>query len=410
MKILRWLLLILAFCIGWSGRVGPVMGQSSSSAYQLDVRPDLWYNKIDGIRLGGVVTGKEWSSIDISSHQLRAGIWLGTSLPEDPVSYFVSLKEPITSISSLGNESFIEGISSIRAGYQQHKIKWYKQWRPELGSSNATSLAAALFAARHFDDQYRQFPQLWQSQWISAASLKGTFRRKNRAGRWRLTGESTVNLPFETREFFRFHSELIHQYRFNRYFSVKNRLYFGIATDQTATEYRWLTATASPVHWMDHGWFRARGTIPESWMGSGQVQLVGGPHLRGYTAHTMKQLNSGMSPLYNSIGSYNVEFEFPNPLNTAFSRIPVISQFTHFTSYLFGDVGTSLGLTTNELEEYLADAGMGVRFELNIPDYLHQPRGFFIRYEMPFWVSDPLPGEDAMRVRHLVGFGTVLNL
>jgi len=45
---------------------------------------------------------------------------------------------------------------------------------------------------------------------------------------------------------------------------------------------------------------------------------------------------------------------------------------------------------------------------LNIPDYLGKPRGFVLRYDIPFWLSDPDSG-DSFKFRSLIGFGAVLS-
>ncbi len=42
----------------------------------------------------------------------------------------------------------------------------------------------------------------------------------------------------------------------------------------------------------------------------------------------------------------------------------------------------------------------------NIPDYLGRDRGFFIRYEIPFWVSEVPGDEDNFDIRHVLGVGS----
>ncbi len=409
MRFLRQGIYLLALAIGLSISSNPALSQSTGYTYQIEARPDIWYNTVDGIRVGGVVDGRELASIEKSSHQLDLGVWLGTHLPEMPISYYLSLKEPIPAIATLGQEAFVEGISSVRTGYQQHGLGFYKRWKPQRERNRTTSFTFNLFAARRFEVAYLQYPQTWQEEWITASTTGLTLRDLGARKSWQLSTRAMLNFPLQTDWFARFKSTFIHTYRIGNLFRLNKRVFLGIATSRTAPEYQWIPSMASPIHWNERGLFRARGTMPSKWMRSGQVQPVGGPHLRGYTDRHIQQLNAGIAPLIQSIGAVNLEFEFPNPVNRALKNVPTIHKFTRVSSYLFWDGGTSLGLTESELDRFLSNAGVGMRWSFNIPDYLHQSRGFFIRYEIPLWLSVPLNEEDAWQIRHLVGFGTVFN-
>ena len=82
-------------------------------------------------------------------------------------------------------------------------------------------------------------------------------------------------------------------------------------------------------------------------------------------------------------------------------------EFIDFRSYLFFDAGLPLGIG-DEATTIFADAGAGFSLSLNIPDYLGKPRGFVLRYEIPFWLSEP-GSEDSLKLRHLFGFGAVIS-
>jgi hypothetical protein len=58
----------------------------------------------------------------------------------------------------------------------------------------------------------------------------------------------------------------------------------------------------------------------------------------------------------------------------------------------------------------LVNAGIGLQFSLNIPDFLGKPRGFAIRYEVPFWISEPDAGDSNFEFSSLLGFGAVISL
>jgi hypothetical protein len=160
---------------------------------------------------------------------------------------------------------------------------------------------------------------------------------------------------------------------------------------------------------MNSGLTRARGTIPPAWMRSGNIQVAGGANLRGYTYQDIQRLNNFVDPLFTSLSSVNLELDYPNPLDKAFSKIPVFGGFIRLRSYLFFDAGTSLGLTSFEDERVLADAGPGFLFSINIPDYLGKPRGIMIRYDLPLWISHA-GTENSFKFRNVIGIGTVISL
>ncbi|HBX64809.1 MAG TPA: hypothetical protein DEG32_01100, partial [Balneolaceae bacterium] len=95
----------------------PGIGLAQEDKYELEFAPDLWYNSVDGIRVGARVLGDMEGTFLDGPHRLDAGVWLGTSFPEMPVSYYATFTEPIPSLSDFGEEFNVQLKSSIRTGY-----------------------------------------------------------------------------------------------------------------------------------------------------------------------------------------------------------------------------------------------------------------------------------------------------
>lgn len=170
---------------------------------------------------------------------------------------------------------------------------------------------------------------------------------------------------------------------------------------------------------------RAKGTIPQPWLTSGDLQVAGGANLRGYNSQDIRTFDvdepfcvncSNAAPfLFNSIASINAEFDYYNPINVFLNDLPYVAEFISFRSYLFLDAGRSLNLHQRDRDDFFRDkdtlfsnAGAGFSLSLNIPDYLGKQRGFVLRYEIPFWLSDPVE-EDSFKWRNLFGFGAVVS-
>jgi len=377
--------------------------------YKISPAPDAWYNDVDGLRLGLRLRGRQPGTVEEGPHRLDMGIWLGTWLPDYPVSYYLSFIEPIESLTGFNSEASLQLISSFRTGWQDHGIGFNKRWQPGFDEMHYTELSFFLRAQHRFDMEYVPLPVLWQKKWLSLMDLHLRHQNDNGLGRFVIENRVTVNVPLDHDAFIRYAGSYLQNIRFGKGLGLKSRLFAGISSNNTAREYLFSTAVATPVNWMDSGFTRAKGTIPKPWMDAGNIQLSGGPNLRGYTSQDIKGALNGTPYLYTSILSANFEMDYPNPMGHALKSIPIAGDFIELRSYLFFDAGTSPGITSLEESRTLADAGAGFMLSVNIPDYLGKSRGFKIRYDIPLWLSHP-GSENNFKYRNLIGIGAVIDL
>ncbi|MEX0662342.1 MAG: hypothetical protein WEA58_02845 [Balneolaceae bacterium] len=383
--------------------------EAQSRAYEFLPAPDLWYNDVDGIRVGVRVKGQMRGTFDDGPHRLDGGLWLSTWFPSTPVSYYLKYTNPIPRWSDYGNEANYQVTSSIRTGYHIHGVGLNKRWQEGFDERKYREIGITTNFEKRFDDEYVQFPVLWSDQSKILTKLTYESQSENRFGWANLAASGSVQYLDDTYGIFE--ATATQRVPLNENWGFRFRSFLGIASSQTAPEYLFSRSSAPAISWMDNGMTRAKGTIPQPWMTSGNVQVAGGANLRGYTDRDVNsyQNASTNSFLYNSIAAVNAEFDYPNPINSLFNAIPYASEFLTFNSYLFYDAGTSLGIVDNEIDGVLADAGAGFSLTLNIPDYLGKPRGFVFRYDIPFWLSEP-GTEDAFKFRSLFAFGAIISL
>lgn len=384
------------------------MAQDNGS-YELLPAPDLWFNSVDGIRIGGRVRGQMSGTFGDGPHRLDAGVWLGTKMPTYPVSYYISLTEPIPSLSEFGSEANIRGRSSFRTGFQTHGLSFNKRWQNGFDETNYTELSLGMDAERHFEESYLLYSQLWQQEWLFPVSVNLLKTNSNKLGRYGLSISADANFLGNYNDFVKATVTFKQSIPLSESLILNSRLFTGLATANTAPAYRFSRSLKTGRGWMDSGWTRARGTIPPAWMRSGNIQVTGGAKLRGYTHQDISLLNEGANPLYTSLSALNLELKYPNPLNKAMKAIPIAGEFIDLHSYLFFDSGSSLGLREVEETTLLSDAGPGFMFSINIPDYLGKSRGLILRYDIPLWLSHP--GNEAnFKFRNVIGLGAVINL
>lgn len=389
--------------------------QDETGPYRLYFAPDLWYNDVDGIRAGVRVLGEMEGTFKDGPHRLDAGVWLATWFPELPVSYYISFLEPIPAISDFGNEGSIQFISSIREGYSAHRLQFNKRWQSGFDELDNKELSIYFSQEKLISSEYRQYPQLWQNNWKSLLGASYTISENPAVGRFfaRLNIEQNVNT--NSASFTMGSVEAIQKINLDRNFKVRLRGFLGYGSSDRAPEYGFLSSMESPQYWINRGIPRSKGTIPSTWFGEGIFQIGGGANLRGYLKRDIQELNAGGDPTYQAIGALNTEVEFPNPLNKAIDNVAVIGDLTEFRTYVFADAGLpidqgeSLDVVYTEFDKVFADAGVGLQISFNIPDYLGKDRGIFIRYDVPFWLSDPSGSESNFSFRQLIGIGAIIS-
>tara|TARA_R100001143_G_scaffold63603_2_gene73690 strand:- start:25707 stop:26936 length:1230 start_codon:yes stop_codon:yes gene_type:complete len=396
---------------------------AQSSGYEVIPSPDLWYNAVDGIRLGINLKGQVPGTFEDGPHRLDAGVWLGLWFPENPLSYYIGYTEPISSWSEFGSEANIELISSVRTGYQNHGVAFNKRWQIGFDESRYREIRLYNSFEKRFNSEYTPFESLWSEENKFLTTLSAEVRDNNRFGWYQIN--VGASLQYLNDAYSMFGLSATQNFRFNDYWGLKARVYTGLASANTAPEYLHSRSMRPAMGWMSSGVTRAKGTIPQSWLESGNIQVAGGANVRGYTTQDIETfqrscldafpegicLEQDFSPLlFNSIASLNLELDYWNPIIKIFNELPYASEFMRFRSYLFYDAGRSLDLIEQEPTGSFSNIGTGFSLSINIPDYRGKQRGFVLRYELPFWLSDPVTDENSFKVRHLFGFGAIISL
>ena len=401
----------------------------STESYEVGIAPDLWFNSVDGVIVGLRFRGEDPRTFLDGPHRVHAGIWLGTRFPDHPVSYAFTWAHPIAAITGINSEGGVRVASSMRTGLHLHEAGLHKRWQPGFDEFVSSDFGFNAGIYKRFDQDYLLYKALWQTDPV--IYLRSSFRKRDRnyLGRWTLTLHASSGLPITTDDPFidfsgqqtplpdnlgweglygHMQLQIIQQMDMPSGFHARTRLFGGASSEATSPEHRFIISDATAFDWHGSAFTRAKGTIPIHWMRSGWVQVPGGPGLRGYTFRTTRLLEDGQPAWAQHALAVNFDFYFPNPVNRYFARIPYVGDLLKLESYVFADAGY-----VNDgrgWQDPLTDAGAGLMLSLNIPDYLGQDRGFFIRYELPVWLSEPEPGENEFKLRHLLGLGILYRM
>lgn len=384
----------------------PIYSQGTQQEYSISFQPDIWYNNVDGIKVGTVFKGRVFTTDEEGPHRLDGGFWLSTWFPSLPVSYLVSYTEPVPRLSDYGSEFNIRLASSIREGYHNHGAGINKRWEHPSDFRKYWELSIAYSLEKRFDHEYVLFPELWSENWKGIIKPSVHYQTLNRFGFFNMDLQSRVN----TIENFFYTTSLSvsQQVSLGSGWLVRARAYGEVINDDSYPEYRLFRSSGSEIATLNRPLSRSKGTVPIRWVHSGNIHFSAGPNLRGYTNQDIQSKTEGNTESYTSAYTFNLELDFPNLVQASIRNIDYISEFLTFRSYLFTDTGTFHGNPDTEMNGFYSNAGAGIALTFNIPDYLGKPRGFVIRYEVPFWLSDP-ENDNKLQWRHLLGLGATIT-
>ncbi len=376
------------------------------SGYEMSFRPDVWYNDVDGIRIGSLFEGRMAGTGQEGPHRLDGGIWVSTWFPSLPVSYSLTYTEPLFMREESGDEFNIQLHSSVREGYQKHGASLNKRWQKADDYLNYWETGLGYYLEKRFDDEYTLFPDLWSDSWKGMLKPYLAHHQINRAGVFNLELFSRFN-TLET-SFYTASLSISQQIRLGGMWQLRLRGHGDIVSSDVYEEYRLFRASGSEIETLNRPVSRSKGTVPVLWSNRGFVHFSGGANIRGYRKSDVTSIKNSDPRAYERVGALNAELDFPNPVQPAIGNIEYLSEFLSFRTYLFSDAASATGHHDPDLDGLFANIGAGLALTLNIPDHLGKPRGFVIRYESPFWLSDP-EGEKNFKWRHLLGFGATIT-
>lgn len=377
--------------------------------YSVSLAPDAWYNSIDGVRLGLRLRGQMAGTFGDGPHRLDAGLWLGSKLPKDPVSYYVSLTEPIPAYSDFGSEASVEGYSSIRDGHHMHGFVASKRWQRGFNEQEYSHIRISGNYAQRYDTRYALIPGLWQSRPVYTIEPVFKYRKSSEwLGEVSQTAHMTVGSYMRPQTDAFFQLELDHQSRMalGSGFVLGHRVFMGFSGDSTPIERRYRLSSGKAYDDLVSGITRSRGILPQAGVDAGWVHSADGPNIRGYGRYEMDRAVDGTPSTFANVSALNLEMDFSNPVTWLLSRVPVLGGVLNSRMYAFTDHGMSFDEGARDLK---SNAGLGFSVGLNIPDYLGRNRTLSLRYDVPAWISDPGSESTPWKYRSVLGIWSVIN-
>jgi hypothetical protein len=386
--------------------------------YDIRLRPALWYNGYDGVKVGAHINGGYLNT----RHVFDATVWFSTGLAQAPLDSTVR-------INKFNPVSFLFNYRTSTDKFMK-KSAFYMQAKSLDGLDGGTigfekksnNDKTRLYA--HYKAMVRDLPQdlvylinrnEWGYQKFNSAihvGLEHTYRYKRGTGVINLAARASAFT--KDYDFSALSLSCVNKNDLGR-ININTRL-FGQAGfgNNIPSESALYVAGANNEELMDNKYTRSMGFIPSDWGGYGTVTnhftAGGGLNMRGYSGYLLAEKASDGTLRYNYKGisgaAFNMEIEFHElfaGLNPKFLKNSIKLQ-----PYLFADAG--LINTNYTFEKYttmsdvMYDAGVGFSMSILKWGPLYNIKPLTIRFDMPFFISRLPNGENNyVQVRWMIG-------
>ncbi len=381
-------------------------------------RPDVWYNRIDGLQLGLNMNGNYFKNI----FQYDLSVWGNTNLgafkaneqwnntfkyfffgqpSTKPVSAHFTYK---VSLRKVWKQLYMGGYHIDNAGLNKNGLYFEKKFQRQDGNNPRFTVISVTFDfSKRYNDQYLIYPDLWSYQ---RANNSVTLRLKRNYKIFGSAGNITLDnrMPSLGSQFGNSYLQYTQLQSFNlSKFEIKARAFARWGFGENPYESALYVSGASPEQMYDSKFYRATAIVNNQSnyndISNTHFHQGGGLNIRGYYN------NDGFEGIISG-ASFNLEIDFDRFVSIKPKKF---TKFFKIDTYLFGDLGTVAAYKVfnyrniDSFYEPIIDAGFGTAVTIKFIPFNINP--LVIRFDMPFYVSEPATNENNWATRYIFGIG-----
>lgn len=375
--------------------------------YRLWMRPDIWWNAYDGVKLGFHMEGNYMNV----KHNFSFTIWANTHLLQggeryyfdkamrkqaDWVSYIFSYS---TAIDKVFPKTTFYLQSRWLDGYEMYKTGITKQLPQNV------SLDFHIKAFTRNREEWRNYllyPNEWTTIWTTdkkfnaSLNLTATYTYQKEKFNGYITGHLRSGMLTSSFDYHYF--ELTSVLKASVWkLDFRTRVYgrFGTGKD-LPSESALFFAGGNPEEMMESKYYRAAGFVPQSWASRyrdvpGNLHFAGGLNMRGYSGYLLPETdkNGVVLPAYKgpSGASINAEIDFNRIVKVKKAKL---RELFNLNTYLFADAGAITYINTNNKQQFSnfrVDAGAGIAWTIKKWGVLQNIKPLTFRFDVPFFIS-----------------------
>ncbi len=363
-------------------------------AYQIVWRPNIWYNRVDFLKLGLNFSGS-YIGVD---HNTNFELWGGTK--SGNFDFDLRYNSRLYAFGPRWNWNFsaynVEGRQGGNVGLTK-----------QLGQTRFFGGGAPKQVSAGFS-----FSRLSKGEYLPAFSQYGLGRVANLyfnlSTSWtkgkissQFDGGLTTSLPRSRFAYSKLWLELNNTLDLIKKFPTSFRIFAGTSDGLVPLQNRYYLATASPSEIFASRWYRSKETLPEEWKNSGHLYPPGGGDLHGYLFANRDARH---------IAALNARVGFDNPLTWSLDKLKiglgeVSKNLNAITTEAFLDFGQGWNSTkTPPSADFLADFGLAASYRIPYQWLRNGLGNESIRFYVPLYLSDPPSGERPWKFRWLFAY------
>jgi len=374
-------------------------------------RPELWYNKHDGVKFGMNFSGHYYNF----KHIYNATVWLNqraygakdsTQDVKQYVHFALNYKTRVGRLLDYtARLKHLDGISLFETGLE--KIIRNDRWNISYKAFGATDILFRAVENDVYPKAYFLYPQFFNNNKINATlnlSWQRSLRYKG--------GNSIVHLGLRNTSLFSDFNysgltlKVLNFTPIGKKLLLKSRIFSQYLHGDVPKESRLFLAGANNEELIENKYTRAVGIIPESMVGYGNsgtyaLHMGGGLNIRGmagYLASNTKGIDTFFIYYGNKGAAINLELEFGKLFGL--KRLPGFLNNLRLNPYVFGDAGI-LG-NGNQYSGLRADAGLGTTLTIGFGKY-NKLQPLVLRFDVPVFMNRVEAGQDYVDFRYIVG-------
>ncbi len=382
------------------------------------LRPDVWWNPVDGIKLGLHLEGDYMFTM----HKVDASIWCNTHFLQGydylstksqgwydkyvPLNYSVNYISPLTrfmpKLQLQLNSRLLDGLWYHRLGFN-----WL------INEVNTVSLyGQTMYRNSNYDLDYLIYASEWSStRSRTNTSLNASWEHRYNYMRGSGVYKFSVRAPFFTgnnANAFNYAYAQLEAVNNNRLgkLDIRTRLFgrYGMGNSIPSESALWL-AGANPEELMDNKYTRSKGFIPDSWQGisryeTSHFQQGGGLNLRGYAGYFVADERNG-NPMVGYKGRSGVSGNIEVDIDNYFAFRPkIVRDILHLDVYAFADAGIielsrantaafENSIPTTMWSDFRVDAGIGMALTIKKWGWFDKAKPLTLRFDMPLLINRP---------------------
>ena len=388
--------------------------------YEWYARPDLWYNSVDGLKIGLHMHGNYLNK----SYFTELGIWYNSGLLASPdykkiqpshtpvsfnYAYQTALKKWDKDLNIFTNIKLLDGL-------QYYKLGFGKTLK---NNSYATLDYRAMIRPTATDLNYLLYPTQWMSdKWNNTfnAGITHSYNVYN-GGNGKLSFKLRTTGPGSDYNYSSLIAEETHTIGLKKFVLKGRATAEWIGGSNIAPESQLYLAGGNPEDMMENKFLRSRAIIPTDWLGYGNTinhfQYGGGLNMRGYSGYVAPS-GSDTSQRYTYAGrvgaAVNAEVDFTRYIPIKIQN-KFLNRYFSINTYLFGDAGfinNNRSFEKLTMDNIKSDAGLGATLTIKSWYPLQKLQALVLRFDMPFFVSNAPYADNGQnfKFRWVAGIGT----